>query len=402
MTPGARLVGLDVARCLALVGMVAAHVLDARTREDTLTWHAWLVEGRASALFAVLAGVTLALMSRRTSARGLAARAVLVAVWGLVLGGLDSGLAVILTYYGLLFLLGLPFLRLRAGTLFAWAGAWVVAGPVISQIVRPHLPARGAESPAFDQLAHPGHLLSELLLTGYYPCLTWLAYLLLGMAIGRCDLRSRSVHTRLVLGGLAVSVLAFVVSRSFTEQPWVLRRLVPDAGRYGDVSTADAFVNAISGGVHGTTPAGGSWAWLLVVAPHSGTPFDLMETGASAALVIGLCLLVVSTLAGAAERSVAIAFGAGTMTLSLYSLHVLLRTDRFWPPEEPPPGTGTVFGWHVLVLMSLGAVFVAARLRGPLEAALSRVSASATRWRDRCPSPSGPPRPPSGRTRPRQ
>ena len=356
--------------------MVAAHVLDARSRDGQLAWHVWLVEGRASALFAVLAGVSLALMSRRTNAVGLAVRAVLVALLGLGLGQLDSGLAVILTYYGLLFLLGLPFLRLRAGALFAWACGWAVAAPVASQLLRPHLPERGAASPAFDQLDHPLRLLSELLLTGYYPCLTWLAYLLLGLAIGRCDLLSRSVHTGLVLGGLAASALAFVVSRSLTEQPWVLRRLVPDAGRYGDVSTADAFVNAISGGMHGTTPADGSWAWLLVVAPHSGTPFDLVETGASAALVIGLCLVLVSALRPAPRRAVAVAFGAGTMTLSLYSLHVVMRTGWVWPREQP-----SSFGWHVLVLASLGAAFVAVRWRGPLEAAVSEISAAAARSR---------------------
>jgi hypothetical protein len=357
--------------------MVAAHVLQARAPDGRLTWHTWLVEGRASALFAVLAGVSLVLMHRRTSRTGLAVRALLVALLGLGLGQLDSGLAVILTYYGLLFLLGLPFLRLRAGALFAWACAWAAAAPVASQLLRPHLPVRGAASPSFDQLADPGHLLPELLVTGYYPCLTWLAYLLLGMAIGRCDLRSRSVHTGLVLGGLAVSALAFVVSRSLTEQPWVLRRLVPDAGAYGDVSTADALVNAISGGMHGTTPAEGSWAWLLVVAPHSGTPFDLLHTGAGAALVIGLCLVVVSTLPSAGRRAVAVVFGAGTMTLSLYSLHVVMRTEQVWPAEQPP--TSTVFGWHVLVLMAIGALFVALRRRGPLEAAVSATSAAASR-----------------------
>jgi hypothetical protein len=387
VAPGGRLVGLDVARCLALLGMVAAHVLERPP----------LVAGRAAALFAVLAGVSLVLMSRRTSYAGLAARAVLIALWGLVLGELDSGLAVILTYYGVLFLLGLPFLRLGARALFAWACVWVVAGPVVSQLLRPHLPVRGAASPAFGQLAHPGHLASELLFTGYYPCLTWLAYLLLGMAIGRCDLRSRSLHLGLVLGGLSVAFLAFGVSRTFTEQPWVLRRLVPDAGGYGDVSTPEALVNAIAGGMHGTTPAGGSWAWLLVVAPHSGTPFDLLETGGSAALVIGVCLLAVSALRSGAERAVAILFGAGTMTLSLYSLHVLLRTPRFWPPEEP-----SSLGWHVLVLMGIGALFVAVRRKGPLEAVVASVSASATRWQGRCPSPSAPRPPLSGRTRPRR
>ena len=65
--PSQRLVGLDVARCLALLGMVAARVLDARRLDGRLAWHVWLVEGRASALFAVLAGVSLALMARRTN-----------------------------------------------------------------------------------------------------------------------------------------------------------------------------------------------------------------------------------------------------------------------------------------------------------------------------------------------
>ncbi len=378
--------------------MVAAHVLDERRPDGTLTRTSWVIDGRASALFAVLAGVSLVLLHRRTSRAGLAVRALLVALLGLALGELETGLAIILTYYGLLFLLGLPFLGLRARALFAWAAAWVVAAPVVSHLVRPHLAPRSGPSPAFDQLANPGHLLAELMLTGYYPCLPWLAYLLLGMAIGRCDLRSRSVQARLVLGGLAVAVVAFVVSRSFTQQQWVLRRLVPDAGAYGDVSTADAFVNAVSGGMHGTTPAGGSWAWLLVVAPHSGTPFDLLETAASAALVIGLCVWLVAWLGARTRRAVAIVFGAGTMTLSLYSLHVVMRTENVWPAEEP-----SSFRWHVLVLLAVGALFVAFRRRGPLEAAVSGISAAgATRWPGRYPSPSGPRPPRSGRTRPRR
>jgi hypothetical protein len=354
--------------------MVAAHVLDERRPDGTLTRTSWVVDGRAAALFAVLAGVSLVLLHRRTSRAGLAVRALLIALLGLALGELETGLAIILTYYGLLFLLGLPFLGLRARTLFAWAAAWVVVAPAVSHVVRPHLAPRSGPSPAFDQLGDPGHLLAELLLTGYYPCLPWLAYLLLGMAIGRCDLRSRSVQTGLVVGGLVVAFLAFAVSRSFTEQPWVLRRLVPDAGRYGDVSTADAFVSAISGGMHGTTPAGGSWAWLLVVAPHSGTPFDLLETGASAALVIGLCLWLVGWLGDRSRRAVAIAFGAGTMTLSLYSLHVVMRTQRVWPAEEP-----SSFGWHVLVLLAVGALFVAVRRRGPLEWLAGTAAAAVSR-----------------------
>ena len=56
-----RLVGLDVARCLALLGMVATHVLDARTGTPTrgvvATWvvadTAAVADGAATALFFV-------------------------------------------------------------------------------------------------------------------------------------------------------------------------------------------------------------------------------------------------------------------------------------------------------------------------------------------------------------
>ena len=104
-----------------------------------------------------------------------------------------------------------------------------------------------------------------------------------------------------------------------------------------------------------------------MVAPHSGTPFDLLETGASAALVIGLCLWLVAWLGDRSRRAVAIVFGAGTMTLSLYSLHVVMRTEQVWPAEEP-----SSFGWHVLVLLSVGALFVAAPPARAAEAAGGR------------------------------
>lgn len=361
--------------------MVAAHVLDERHPDGSLTWWSYVVDGRSSALFAVLAGVSLVLLARRTPPLGLAVRAVLVAALGLALGELETGLAVILTYYGVLFLLGLPFLRLPARWLYAAAAAWVVLAPVASQVVRPHLAPRSGPSPAFDRLADPGSLLAELTFTGYYPAVTWLAYLLLGMALGRSELRARSVQVGLVLGGVAVGFLAFAVSRAFTEQPWVLERLVPEAGRYGDVSTPDAFLSAIGGGMHGTTPAGGSWAWLLVVAPHSGTPFDLLETSASAAVVLGLALLAVDVLGTRGRRAVAVLFGAGTMTLTLYSLHVVMRTDRVWPAEEPAS-----YGWHVLVLLAVGAAFVAARRRGPLEWLVGRAGRAAALVTTRTPS----------------
>lgn len=362
-----RLVGVDVARAVALVGMIATHVLDGRTPTGEPTFVQELAGGRASALFAVLAGVSLALVSggaephrggdlRRTAA-GLAARAVLVAAIGLLLGELETGLAIILAYYGVLFLLGLPFLALRAPALAGLAAAWLVVGPVLSHLVRPELPARDFSSPDLARLSEPGPLLADLLLTGYYPALPWLAYLLAGMALGRLDLRGRRVPVRLVAGGLCLAVLAVSVSRLCTASTGVREALVPSR-----LTTHDELLALLAGSQHGSTPTGGVWQWLLVVSPHSATPFDLAQTIGSALVVLGLCLGLAAVLPGVGGRVLAVAAGAGAVPLTLYSLHVVMRTPGVWPDEEP-----SAFRAHVVVVLTIGAAFALARRRGPLE-----------------------------------
>jgi uncharacterized membrane protein len=127
-----RVVGVDVARALALLGMMATHMLPGRIGFD-VPWPQQLAGGRASALFAVLAGVSVALVSgRERPVRGrqryaagvrLGIRALLIGVVGLGLGTLDSGIAVILTYYAVLFVIGLPFLGLGPAGSRSWPPA---------------------------------------------------------------------------------------------------------------------------------------------------------------------------------------------------------------------------------------------------------------------------------------
>lgn len=356
MTTSERLVGLDVARALALLGMVATHLLPDLTPSGEQTWPHELAGGRASALFAVLAGVALALLTgRRTPLRGeervrasfgLTARALLIAALGMALAIPDSGLAIILTYYGVMFLLAIPFAGLRARWLALLAAGWVVVVPVLSHLLRPELPPRGYDNPMFSQLLEPAALASELLFTGYYPAVPWLAYVFAGMAVGRSDLASRRVQGGLLGGGLVLVAAATLVSRSLAADEFG-RRVLIDANF----------------GLFGTTPTD-RWAWLLLDAPHSATPFDLAATIGSSLAVIGLCLLVAGVLPRSGVRALAVVFGAGTMTLSLYSLHAVLRTDRFWPP-----GDGA-FTQHVVLLGLIGAVFVLLRWRGPLELAV--------------------------------
>jgi len=311
-----------VARCLALVGMVGTHVLAQRSGSGEVSLGHWVAGGRASALFALLAGVGLALATgartpvrgRERAARsaGILVRAVLIAVLGLALGGLDSGLAVILTYYGLLFVLAVPFLGMSARALLATGAVWVVVAPILSHLLRPALPARGFDNPTFAQLHDPGQLLGELFLTGYYPVLPWLAYLLVGLGVGRLDLTRRRVAILLAGAGATIAVLATVVSRTLTDRPGVVRALLADPP--APEQSGAALLDRIATGMFGVTPSGGAWQWLLVVAPHSATPFDLAQGIGSALLVLGLCLLATQALATRGTRFADVLFGAGAMT----------------------------------------------------------------------------------------
>lgn len=368
-----RIVGVDVARALALLGMMATHILPGRIGLD-VPWPQQLAGGRASALFAVLAGVSMALVSgRQRPVRGreryavsarLAVRALLIGALGLLLGVVPSGIAVILTYYAVLFLLGLPFLGLRAGALAVLAAAWALCMPFVAQALRPLLPPHQPGSPRPSSLLHPVQLASELLVTGYYPALVWLAYLFAGMAIGRLALSRRIVAAGLLGAGVALAVGATVASRALLSVEGARAALIatsPD-GPGADPRGLDAL---LTHGLHGTTPTE-SWWWLAAAAPHSGTPLDLAQTTGSAMAVVGFCLLLART----QPRLWAVVFGAGAMTLSLYTLHVLVMAQGYWPYLESP----SHYGDQVMLVLVVGAFFALVPLRGPLEWLVARES----------------------------
>jgi uncharacterized membrane protein len=170
------LIGVDAARGLALIGMMAVHITPSITAEGTVSAAYQLASGRAAALFAVLAGVGIALATGGThppkgralgaAAAGTSVRAIVLLIIGLGLGALDSGVAVILAYYALLFIVALPFLGFGPRALLGLAAVWAVTTPFIGYILRQEIPRGSPGSPSFDALADPGGLAIELTVTG--------------------------------------------------------------------------------------------------------------------------------------------------------------------------------------------------------------------------------------------
>lgn len=380
-----RLSGVDAARGLALLGMISVHVLPtiSASGEDA-SWAGLFFTGRPSALFAMLAGVGLSLLTGGAGRghsgtrlagdrKAIAVRALLVVVIGLLVASLNSGVAIILVHYGLLFLLALPFLRLGAVPLFVLAGAWVAAAPVAFWWLHNDLRAswegfpdtyRLWHSPGVADLADPVLLGMDLALTGYYPLLLWPAYLFTGMAIGRLQLQRVPTALKLVGVGLVMAVVSYLVHL------WMLFQspLIPElAARYG-WSSAEMRAELEVGTYQ--IPLVTEDLWFLLATPHEGSTMDLIHTIGTSMLVLGLCLLVAERL----RWLLAPLIGAGAMPLTLYVAHLVVI--HFWRGTAVPDFLTFLRDYppmQMLLILIVGALAAGLlrfilRRRGPLEA----------------------------------
>ncbi|TSE16334.1 DUF1624 domain-containing protein [Arthrobacter sp. KBS0703] len=373
-----RLAGIDAARGLALLGMMATHLLPTFESDAALTptWIGLTFSGRAAALFAVLAGIGLALSTGKqrplegsalsAARRGIALRALVIAVVGLALGGLDVNVAVILVHYAALFLCILPFIGLRLKALCAWAAGWILASPVIAFLLRPWLmaadpPLQLNHNPGWEDLSTPGQLLGDLFLTGYYPVFQWIAYLLVGLILGRLALSAAVVPVLLLAGGTAVAAFAKVLGTAAMEELGgrpALQALLTDPDY-----PLDSLLQVNLAGVRQE----GSWWWLAGSAPHSGTTLDLLHTSGVAAAVVGLCLLI-GRLGEWLDLDLLLPLrGAGAMTLTLYTAHVCVVASFHLKPLPAGWTEDGMYVAHAALAVLIGMVFAVLKWRGPLE-----------------------------------
>jgi hypothetical protein len=308
--------------------MFSVHVYGAFADDGSPT-PAWMFAGgRSAAAFALMAGVGPAFTTgglRPVVGCGayaaVAARALLIGLAGLLLGhasrSADLDVDVILAFYALLFLFALPLLRLRPRTLIGLSPALAVAGPIVVHVVRGALPA-----PAFDgdpvptdAFTDPLGLLSDLLVHGNYPVLAWTAYVCAGLAVGRLDLTSKRVATRLPAGGLALAAGAWLAATLLLQWfggLWHLWRAEFPGTPW----------RAARSEVLWDFPDGSTWLSLISRAPHSTSPFDMFQTLGSAAALLGAALLPARFTP--ARRALAPAAAAGSKPLTFYCAHVLL------------------------------------------------------------------------------
>lgn len=323
-----RFSGIDAARGLAVIGMMAAHVWPRDEAQGEL-----LVDGRPSMLFAVVAGVALGLVTagaapdpepRATARWRLLIRSGLLIVLGLMLWMLPSGIAIILDYYGLMFVLLIPLLFMPRWALAASAAALLAVAPLV----------RDAVVAAGVPRDEPWATATDYLLTGYYPALLWLPLLIVGLLCARSGLAATRTPLLMLTLGTAASVAGYGAAA-----------LLPEV-------TADA---------------------------HTSTVAELLGSGGLAVALIALAIVLLDR--PSTPRALTLIalplVAVGRMPLTIYTAHVLviagfasLGPAGLFTPEV---GIPLFIGLTVAAVLMAGA-FLALRRRGPLEAAVSGIS----------------------------
>ncbi|UZN04583.1 heparan-alpha-glucosaminide N-acetyltransferase domain-containing protein [Cellulomonas sp. S1-8] len=332
-----RIVGVDTARGLAVLGMVTAHV----GPDDP--WRTWppggwsqLADGRPSALFVLLAGVGLGLLSggahpvdgtRLVQARlRILVRAVLLVVLGTGIVLLGTPVVVILVVYAGLFAAGVAVLRWPRWALIVAAVAVAVLGPLLRRVLVVDLRLEVADERPLD--------LMSVLIGQYYPAVVWFAYVLVGLAVARGDLRAGRTHAVLAAVGAGLVVAGH-------GGAWAARLVL------------------------------GATAGLLTAEPHSSTTFEVAGNVGTCLLVLAVCLAVGVRW----PRALAPVSATGALALTAYVGQLLVIAVL--GDDVVYEATVTGWLWFLLVTLALCWLWHATVGRGPLETILHAVSVRA-------------------------
>ncbi len=434
-----RYIGVDLARFIAIAGMMAAHLLaplasfpGVNDADRELASGVGLVSnGAPAALFAVLGGVSIVFATRKQLSNGLTGKAMLsvvvrgvvLIVLGVLLGFVDNNIIVILAYYGVAMILVAPLITLKNWMLASLATVLALGFGWLNITLRRSLDVQ-MEGPHINVgfiTSDPLGTLRAIFVTGEYPAITWVTYLIVGMLIGRA---LTSATARGALGRTAAKLAliggaVFVVSQLVSN--WLLGKLLDFGVIQLDAAAQMSRAEVLEAAQTQILQFGGSGAPVsphivsqLIAAPHSGSIMDLARTIALSALVIGLLVWLcdrerprLSAAAPASTTDIAssatqpsigarlldIVRAAGAAPLTIYTTHIvvsgIIQGTFFHAAEQAGglPETGIpwwVMGPWALVaqlvgVLAIGAILSLTKRRGPLEALLSKIVSAVVR-----------------------
>jgi uncharacterized membrane protein YeiB len=352
-----RIAGYDLARALAICGMVLVHfALVMGGPEPPPGWPKLLLhalDGRAAALFVLLAGIGVSLRAsagddpetRTRQRRVLIRRGLFLLVVGFVNLTIWSG--DILRVYGVSLVLAAFLLRASTRTLLTLAAAFV-AGFVLLFLFIDYETHWNWVTLHYRGLWTPAGVVRNLFYDGFRAVFPWTGLLLIGMCLGRLDVSSPATRRRLLAWGASVAVGAELLS-ALAVRAWLATPGHPDA------ETVRALV-----GTESMPPL----------------PLFLLAAGGAAVAVMGACLVIAT--ARPQGRVVRALVATGRMAFTWYVAHILLGLGFVVAMGWDKTGSAPVGLLAGLAFFSLAvvtsAVWKSLARHGPLEWLLRRIA----------------------------
>jgi uncharacterized membrane protein YeiB len=301
-----RMIGYDLARALAIFGMVVVNFKIVMGAEQNGS--AWLVglvgliDGRASATFVVLAGAGLSLLSQKGRTRGdrdrlaqdrrtLLKRALFLFIVGLLYTPIWP--ADILHFYGIYIAVSAFLLAAPSRQLWAYSGALVLMFFALFFTLN-YDHGWDWNTLEYEGFWTPIGIVRHLFYNGFHPVIPWLAFLFVGNVIGRLNMSDPIIRRRVFLWGSGVAVIAEVVS-------WVLIRTLSPGASLADQEAIIA--------IFGT-------------APMPPMPLYMLAGAGTACAVIAATIALGEFFKDAAWLRPFVA--TGQLALTLYVAHVIL------------------------------------------------------------------------------
>lgn len=352
-----RIIGYDFARALAVLGMVIVNfklVMHASNAGPKwLTWSVSLLEGRAAAMFVILAGIGLSLLStrarhsdsndqKRQTQVQILKRGLFLFVFGVLYSPIWP--ADILHFYGLYLSIAALLLYVPDRQLLWWAGGFIATFTVMILVFNYETGWDWDTLEYTDFWTFSG-MLRHMFFNGFHPVFPWTAFVMIGMWLGRQDIRDLQFQQRLIMLCLVGLMIAEVSS---------------------------AFLISVSTESLGAEDAAGLFSRDMIPP----MPFYILSASSSAIIVIVLSVRFTEQFQQASWLQPFIF--TGQLALSIYVAHVLIGM-----------GLMEVFGWFdgqslLISVIYASAFYVVAVIlaywwrqhfkRGPVEWIMRRIT----------------------------
>ena len=219
-----RIIGIDVARALAVIGMIIVNfkIAFGQTGSELMKSFAGLFEGKAAATFVVLAGVGIALMSnsaiknldsikfRKIQIR-LAKKSIFLFVVGLLYIPIWS--ADILHFYGVYMIITLLLLKSSGKVIITTSLILILVYPFLLSIWNFDI-GWDFETFEYANFWSLNGFIRNLFYNGFHPVIPWVSFMLIGFWFGKQDLYNPKFIKKTIWISLSIFIATLLLSQS--------------------------------------------------------------------------------------------------------------------------------------------------------------------------------------------